>query len=350
MEYPSDMKSTPHYSELNQLRGWAIFLVVVGHSRLAFPVDFTQVWWGKLLHSYIYSFHMPLLFFVSGMFYGFSSPKTYRDLLCGKIKRLLIPYIVFSILAFAGKIFFNPLVNEKIGFGLGGILSAVLFRGGFFWFLYVLFLIFLISPLFVRCAEKTNKMLILLLLIVISLLWKFIIPSAYASLFCFSNVFYFMVFFNIGYTAIKYYARLKRFCSAHHISLLAISSILFLFYGDVEGNVRIFISPYIAPYVVPFFGIVLSFVCVIIQPSRGLNKILLFFDSYCLQIYLLEPFILIPARLLCINVFGICDPLVSLILIVSTKITVSLFISHLILKKYFITRLMSGISKGSLAN
>ena len=48
--------STKRLNWVDQARGWSIFLVVYGHN---FPV----------LESYIYSFHVPLFFFISGMFH-----------------------------------------------------------------------------------------------------------------------------------------------------------------------------------------------------------------------------------------------------------------------------------------
>jgi len=66
-------------------KGIAIWLMIVGHLNI-----------GELTHIYIYSFHMPLFFFISGMF--FRNNKSFFQNLESAVRGLLIPYLFFSVL------------------------------------------------------------------------------------------------------------------------------------------------------------------------------------------------------------------------------------------------------------
>lgn len=71
--------------EYDLLKGLGIFLVVLGHI-----VHVNQV------HNFIYAFHMPLFFVVSGMLY-----KDKPDFIIKQARRTLVPYFFFSFLCFA---------------------------------------------------------------------------------------------------------------------------------------------------------------------------------------------------------------------------------------------------------
>lgn len=73
---------------INVCRGIGIILVVIGH--LDFP---------KPIINYIYAFHMPLFFFLSG--YVFSPNKPFINYIKSRFNSLIIPYIYFSIISIA---------------------------------------------------------------------------------------------------------------------------------------------------------------------------------------------------------------------------------------------------------
>jgi fucose 4-O-acetylase-like acetyltransferase len=61
-------------------KGIGIFLVVLGHTGI--PVK---------LSYWIYSFHMPLFFFISGMCFDISKYQSFKSILLKKSKTLLLP-------------------------------------------------------------------------------------------------------------------------------------------------------------------------------------------------------------------------------------------------------------------
>lgn len=87
---------TDRNSYIDAIKGLGIFLVVLGHHK-------------TILSEYIYSFHMPLFFLLSGIFH--KNYSNYKIFLEKKIKNLIIPYFIFSISLFL----FWLMVGRKYG-------------------------------------------------------------------------------------------------------------------------------------------------------------------------------------------------------------------------------------------
>lgn len=131
------------FNEFNILKGIGIFLVILGH---AGSVN------GNIINV-IFSFHMPLFFFISGFFF---KETTLKDFLVKKGKRILIPYALFSFLSFL--IYFIPNYNNSkfnfFDFFYGTFLGV---SDGFYlswnivlWFLPALFLLNFIYLLLIK--------------------------------------------------------------------------------------------------------------------------------------------------------------------------------------------------------
>lgn len=79
------------YDWIDSLKGFAILLVVIGH------LNFVS----NELNQYIYSFHMPLFFFISG--YLLSIGKYLNNgkfFLRKKVHSLIMPYFLFSLISY----------------------------------------------------------------------------------------------------------------------------------------------------------------------------------------------------------------------------------------------------------
>lgn len=66
-----------------------IFLVVFAHTPLWTPVQ-----------NYIYVFHMPLFFFLSGYLFSFKRHNKYLPFLRHRFRQLLVPYLFFSVVTY----------------------------------------------------------------------------------------------------------------------------------------------------------------------------------------------------------------------------------------------------------
>ncbi|MGE5581939.1 MAG: acyltransferase family protein, partial [Bacillota bacterium] len=78
-----NINNLERYDFINLLKGFGILLVVWGHTMI--PRSFL-----------IYSFHMPLFFFISGFLYKY---KPWKEFIVGKVNRLYLPYAIFTVLS-----------------------------------------------------------------------------------------------------------------------------------------------------------------------------------------------------------------------------------------------------------
>ena len=70
-------------------KGIGIILVIMGHS----ICPDTLLYW-------LYTFHMPLFFFLSGLTFNFDKYYEFKSFAINKIKSLLIPYALLSLIYF----------------------------------------------------------------------------------------------------------------------------------------------------------------------------------------------------------------------------------------------------------
>ncbi len=92
------MATSRNYT-IDALKAFGIFCIVLGHN------DYT------ILGDYIYSFHIPLFFFVSGLVFNPDRYRSFNYFLVKRTQALLIPYFLISIILFV----FWFLVGRKFG-------------------------------------------------------------------------------------------------------------------------------------------------------------------------------------------------------------------------------------------
>ena len=78
-------------NKFDNLKGLAIFCVVLGH--MAFLTKYASI---DFIHHFVLIIHLPIFFFVAGYF-----TKIDENLVIKSIKRILMPYILFSIVYWA---------------------------------------------------------------------------------------------------------------------------------------------------------------------------------------------------------------------------------------------------------
>jgi fucose 4-O-acetylase-like acetyltransferase len=117
-------------------KGIGIILVVIGHF-------INNKYFGGL-KEYIYWFHMPLFFIISGMLYR--QRKSFSNFAAKRFKQLLIPYCCFLTLAFISHLFGYYHVNKApLDFILGGG-----YLKGVYWFISCLFFTQLAASLIIQ--------------------------------------------------------------------------------------------------------------------------------------------------------------------------------------------------------
>lgn len=127
-----------------------IMLVVYGHVARGICQSFNSMNANfQLIDSVIYSFHMPLFFFLSGIFFVASTKKHgHKKMLLSKIDTILYPYILWSLLQGMLEFWLSTYTNGQVT--LTEVFSLLWEPRAQFWFLYTLLFCFLIASVIFR--------------------------------------------------------------------------------------------------------------------------------------------------------------------------------------------------------
>lgn len=156
------MKNKKYFEWINILRGFAIFLIVLGHA-IGYSKNLS------ILSKYLSSFYVPLFFFISGYIINENSDEKLIPYIKRKAKKILIPYFVFATITlipyylFASNIQSNLASNKNISNGIITSLLNILYGSGHgeglsqntpIWFLPCFFLVVVIGKLTIDIFKK----------------------------------------------------------------------------------------------------------------------------------------------------------------------------------------------------
>jgi fucose 4-O-acetylase-like acetyltransferase len=175
-------------------KGIGIVLVVYGHvargvHSAGLPMD-EQLF--QLIDSVIYSFHMPLFFFVSGLlFVGSLQRQGGLRLVATKLDTVAYPYIIWSVIQGGTEALLSQFTNGNVT--VGDVAALLWQPRAQFWFLYALFFVFLLAtPIYRRLDAR----------------WHFAIFAAAAGVYVFRDgipggvplnfIYQYFVFFSLG--------------------------------------------------------------------------------------------------------------------------------------------------------
>ena len=121
---------------LDILRGFAIFFVVFGHV--------THI---PVLRTYIFGFHIPLFFFISGLLFVPEKYRNFRHFFVKKFKALMLPYCFFYLVTFIYWLLIERQIrgedvspgSQLLGMFYGTYSLKYMFFNGALWFLPCLF-------------------------------------------------------------------------------------------------------------------------------------------------------------------------------------------------------------------
>lgn len=183
-----------------------IILVVIGH----FNPQQSPIWWKEIV-KFIYSFHMPLFLFASGLIY-ISTKKAeqpYISFIRNKIFRLMIPYFSTSIIIIILKLSAgNNIYVENPKTFMSFIRMLYYPEAGFFlWFIWALWWMFVILPIF-----KTKKSRLILFLASLALHY---LPYTFTPIFCLEQFRDMFVYFMFGVVCHDYKQAFARLNNIH---------------------------------------------------------------------------------------------------------------------------------------
>lgn len=265
------------------LQSFAISLVVLGHSSPNMDLLY-QFKWNFLLNRIIYSFHVPLLFVISGFLFVYTYKKnTLIEFLKKKLARFFIPFVLLNILAYIIKnLFFSKfIVNEQ-----SHILKMFLYPWNgpipYFWFLYALLFMLLFSKLLYPFIKKHFTFLHILLIatFIINIFVQFNITT---DLLCIKSFLHYFVYFIFGMTISKYWEPFKK--------LLTLKSTLLSF---ILYTITIILDYHHPTVFYKFLTALLGIFVIFFVATKitDCNKKFLYglLDGYYYQIYLLHWF------------------------------------------------------------
>lgn len=235
----------------------------------------------------IYYFHVPLFFICSGYLYQrYSKVESFGTWGRNVVKKAItlgIPYFVFSFATWVLKTVFSGAVNNEIG-GLADTL--VMHPASPYWYLYILFLIFLVTPTLKSRKGAITLMGLALIAKAIRIIGGYSVLQIYAISKFTEN----WIWFAIGMTiALFGVDRLKRTLTGLVIAAIFLALSIFL-YKNGNGWVS--------------FGLgVLACIAVIMIVSGSHKmRMLDYMASYTMPVFLMHTLFAAPVRTLLIKV------------------------------------------------
>ncbi len=285
-----------YYKEMDVARGIGIFLVVLGH---AFPdSQFNGREFYAYIYKFIYSFHMPFFFVISGFFaykiYSIKNLKDYGNFIYGKFKRLMVPYFSVSLVAVPIKLYMNNYAARPIK--LNSLITNILIYPldipiQYFWFIYTLFFIFAVAPIF----KKLPINLTLVITLFLNLLF-----TKQIGLFYVYGIVHYLFYFFFGIYLKNTYDKLKNIKNKYAIVLIfSIILIVMNLFDVVKG-------------VYPYYNLVTALVgsCIFLIVSQlivntSVGELFRKIGTYSYDIYLLSWFSQTGARVLCYQMLSL---------------------------------------------
>lgn len=218
--------------EIERAKGITIILVGLGH--VIARQGPTGNDWAIQMKELIYSFHMPLFMFLSGliMFYTYKPIKSfnhYSKYVSKKFMRLMPAFLIFSVLVFAGKYFGGKFFHIDNGVSSLFEYFKILIIpqksfSNYLWYIYVLFFLYAIFPILISGFKSI--IFIIIFSFLVSLSGIFI---NYPALFSFELIVEYLFFFALGGGVIAFYDKWLLFIKKYGFyTLLLFATALFL--------------------------------------------------------------------------------------------------------------------------
>lgn len=327
--------------EIDLVRGVAICLVFIGHaatdSFLVRPVAY------EFIVQYIYAFHMALFFVVSGFLDNRVNEKrsdyTYLEFLKKKFIRLIIPFVAISIMinlmVSLKQILVDNNISVKYFFKMlkDNLIYPELAIRGSLWFLYVLFIISIISPLLRRFDKR--------IVIVIAILINILVPKE-LYLFALNKISFYLIYYLLGSYFKESYDNYK--LNNYHINKYIIT--LFLLIIGIYSFIiieRVYIDTIvfsIYKFVVGFIGIiVIVYLVRILINNKSARYIFRKLGMYSMDIYIFSWFFQILSMIFITRVLNISN---YTIFFIANCIfgAISLPFSIFLIRKFKVTKLL----------
>lgn len=324
-------------SLIDILKGAAIIAVLLGHSIIAYPINIQEMTaWGRPLGYFVGSFQMCLFFAVSGYLCSYSGD--YISYVKKRVKRILLPYLIFNIAALSARMIFTQFVNREVS-GVKEMLVKLICQGegttAGYWFLYTIFVMALISPLLYKLIDKKYGNCILAVIVSGCMLLSCTVKIT--GYFTLGYIVYYLPYYIVGMLVRDRKRGYKNYICADIVAL-TIYAVAFVYKTiyEINGN---------------YMGYILGFTSVYllyrlfskIELPKLLKHHLEVSGRYSLQYYLLNAFVMTGCRVLLITVCGIKNPILIVSLMFLLTYAISYFVSVYIIDSNNLFRFVCGI-------
>ncbi len=248
-----------------------------------------------LIDSLVYSFHMPLFFFLSGLFFSSSlSKRGGKKLLFNKIDTIVYPYIIWSILQGSVEALLSNYTNGNVTFGE---VLALWNPRAQFWFLYALFVIFVVSTtIYTLVSERFSVYLFVLS----GLLYVFspYLPDMQILLYLSEN----LVFFAFGIVFTQYNVN-ERFNSLFGLPIILMAFVVAQYIFHIHLGYT-YIDKGLTSLAVAMLSILLV-VSVSVLISQTGNRYIAYLGASSMVIYLMHILAGSGTRIILVKLFGV---------------------------------------------
>lgn len=301
------MMSQQRDAWVDHAKGIGIILVVYGHvlAGLLKTDIFAQPAFHQLCFSIIYTFHMPLFFFLAGIYFENSFKKRGASILiANKVDTVIYPYLVWSVIQYSIQIFLSDHTNSKISYDR--IPQLILMSGAQFWFLYTLFFVFVVCSVIRRFFPVRSLMAVLTIFLLVYLYQKNL-PEGLSPNRFYNSIIFFIVGIFYGQARDKFDVN-----SRLSLVILTVSFLLAQYYFH-----------YVLGYSASYIGIewlVLAFISVffICAVSKGIKPgalpWLAYLGEHSMPIYLMNIIGTAGARIILGHFMGINDGIVHIVI------------------------------------
>lgn len=294
-----------YIKEANYLKGLAILLMFIGHA--ATPTFLKRPLSYEIVVQFIYSFHMPLFFIVSGFLAVKSININFRNdyflLLKKRIIKLGVPYVVIALIT-------NIALNIASGnITINGFIESIkttifypeLGAMGALWFLYALLIISILTPIITKISLEAS--------IIITIIINIFGPRDLYFL-AINRISFFIVYYLIGMYVRKCYED-KKLKNINNKNIIIIGSIIFLGIYSLIISKGIVINRIIFNLYMFLCGLVGSLMMLlIIEKVKKCKRIIStveIFGKYSMDIYIFSWFFQIISMILCTKILNISN-------------------------------------------
>lgn len=275
-------------------------LVIIGHAMNG--LEYNRIL--NPIKDWIYIFHMPLFFFIAGYLFIYTDSvkkKGYKKFIKEKFWRLLFPYLVLNIVFIIPKFAASTFIKDQVEFSVEYFIYIFLAPRaniwGHLWFLFALFLVYAISPMFKLIKEKNSKVLWGILIIFSIII--FIIRPIHSDWFALNDLqkdfLYFVLGMIIAYIPIEKIKSVKS-SKLKFISILIVDVVLSILWGNNKDNT-------ILQLVIGVITIMLLYIFPIIFNIN--NKFMERQASYSFAIYIMHWPAILVTRIVCYQILEI---------------------------------------------